>query len=165
MASTGLEVFDKTLQTTHVWLDELMEELGPDRRFAWHALSAVLRTLRDRLPRELSAHLGAQLPLLIRGAYYDQYEPQLQPDRIRGLDEFLARVAERMQGQRPVNARDVTCAVFGVLSRHVDAGQARKVADALPEPLRALWPSGQVPPGSAPIGPSMGIGDGAPGIV
>ena len=67
MSSTGLDVFDKTLQTTHQWLDDLMEELGPDRQVAWHALGAVLRALRDRLPLGLAAHLGSQLPILVRG--------------------------------------------------------------------------------------------------
>ena len=67
MPATGLDVFDKTLQTTHIWLDDIMEVVGPDRQVAWHALGAVLRTLRDRLPLGLAAHLGSQLPILIRG--------------------------------------------------------------------------------------------------
>ena len=50
MRATGLDVFDETLQVTHVWLDELTAELGPDRHAAWHMLGAVLRALRDRLP-------------------------------------------------------------------------------------------------------------------
>jgi len=74
MTATGLDVFDKTLQITNTWLDEIMSELGPDRHFAWHALGGVLRPLRDRLPADLAAHLGAQLPLLVRGLYYDQME-------------------------------------------------------------------------------------------
>ncbi len=73
MSATGLDVFDKTLQTTHVWLNEMMEEIGPDRQVAWHVLGAVLRALRDRLPLELAVHLGSQLPILVRGAYYDQW--------------------------------------------------------------------------------------------
>ena len=36
MSATDLEVFDKTLQTTNIWLDEIMAKLGPDRRVAWH---------------------------------------------------------------------------------------------------------------------------------
>jgi len=68
MAATGLDVFDKTLQTTNIWLDEIMDVIGPDRQVAWHALGAVLRTLRDRLPLGLAAHLGSQLPLLVRGS-------------------------------------------------------------------------------------------------
>jgi uncharacterized protein (DUF2267 family) len=73
MSSTGLEAFDKTLQITHVWLDEIMAELGPDRQRAYHALRAVLHALRDRWPLNLAAHLGAQLPLLVRGIYYDNW--------------------------------------------------------------------------------------------
>ena len=75
MSTTGLDVFDKTLQTTNIWLDEIMDVVGPDRGVAWHVLGAVLRTLRDRLPLGLAAHLGAQLPLLVRGTYYDQFQP------------------------------------------------------------------------------------------
>ncbi|MFL5268204.1 MAG: DUF2267 domain-containing protein [Stellaceae bacterium] len=63
MSATGLEAFDKTLQTTNVWLDEIVKELGPDRQVAWHGLGAVLRALRDRLPVDEAAHLGAQLPV------------------------------------------------------------------------------------------------------
>src|SRR2546423_5270300 len=59
MSATGLDVFDRTLQITNIWLDEIMETLGPDRQVAWHALGAVLRALRDRLPLGLAVHLGA----------------------------------------------------------------------------------------------------------
>src|SRR3546814_4017570 len=75
MSNTGLEVFDRTLQTTHIWLDEIIADLGPSRPLAWHVLNAVLRSIRDRLPTELVAHFGAQLPLLVRGGDYDQWSP------------------------------------------------------------------------------------------
>ncbi|WP_372618105.1 DUF2267 domain-containing protein [Falsiroseomonas sp.] len=154
MAATGLEVFDKTLQTTNIWLDEIMEEIGPDRRVAWHALGAVLMTLRDRLPIELATHLGAQLPLLVRGRYYDQWHVAAQPERIRSLDEFLERISERMDGTgRPVNTRDATRAVLRTLSRHVDPGQVAKVIEALPLHIRQIWPAG----------PANDAASGAPG--
>jgi len=51
MAATGLDVFDKTLQTANIWLDEIMEA-APDRQVAWHVLGPVLCTLRDRLSLE-----------------------------------------------------------------------------------------------------------------
>lgn len=141
MAATGLDVFDKTLQTTHIWLDDIMEVVGPDRQVAWHTLGAVLRTLRDRIPAGLSAHLGSQLPLLVRGLYYDQWEPEKQPDKSRSLDEFLERVGEQLENIRPVNVQEGTRAVFQVLSRHLDRGQTVKVRDALPEDIRrGLWP-------------------------
>jgi uncharacterized protein (DUF2267 family) len=139
MATTGLEVFDKTLQTTNIWLDDIMAETGPDRHAAWHALGAVLQALRDRLPLELATHLGAQLPLLVRGLYYDRWHVSSAPERVRSLDEFLNRVAEGLSGTRPMNPLDITRAVFRTLARHIDQGQARKVSGALPEPIRALW--------------------------
>lgn len=83
MSATGLEVFDKSIQTTNIWLDEIMKDLGPDRQLAWHLLGAVLRTMRDQLPPDLAAHLGAQLPLVVRGAYYDQYQPSASPEKTR----------------------------------------------------------------------------------
>src|SRR5690606_34415686 len=47
MSATGLEVFDKSIQTTNIWLDDIMEDIGPDRQLAWQILGAVLRTMRD----------------------------------------------------------------------------------------------------------------------
>lgn len=148
MTATGLDVSDKTLQTTNIWLDELMGEIGPPRHVAWHALGAVLRVLRDRLPIELGAHLGAQLPLLVRGLYYDQFQPAGIPERLRTEEEFLSRVSDDLSGTRPVDARDAARAVFAVLNRHVTPELVEKVEDALPEAIRRLWPA----PGEIPLG-------------
>jgi uncharacterized protein (DUF2267 family) len=104
MSATGLDVFDKTIQTTNIWLDEIMEDMGPDRQVAWHTLGAVLRTLRDRLPPDLAAHLGAQLPLLVRGSFYDQYEPAATPEKLRDLDPFLEQI--HAAGKCPRRAAD-----------------------------------------------------------
>jgi uncharacterized protein (DUF2267 family) len=70
MRATGLEVFDTTVQATNAWLKEIMETTGPDRRRAYHVLTAVLHALRDRLTVDEVAQLGAQLPILVRGLYY-----------------------------------------------------------------------------------------------
>jgi uncharacterized protein (DUF2267 family) len=148
MSATGLEVFDKTLQTTHIWLDEIMTEVGPDRQVAWHVLGAVLRTLRDRLPLGLAAHLGAQMPILVRGAYYDQWNPDENILKLRSLDEFLDHVSRGLKDIRPVNVQSAVRAVFRVLSHHLAAGQVRKVRDAMPEDVRAIWPLGEAPPTS-----------------
>ncbi len=141
MSASGLEVFDKTLQTTNIWLNEIMEEIGPDRQLAWKVLSTVLHKLRDRLPADLAAHLGAQLPLLVRGAYYDQYEPAKQPSDCRTYEEFAEEVAEWLGDVRPVDPDAAIRAVFQVLARHVSEGQILKVKEALPKSLRQGWDS------------------------
>jgi uncharacterized protein (DUF2267 family) len=138
MPATGLEVFDKTLQNTNIWLDEIMAELGPDRHVAWHTMGAVLHAVRDRLPPDDAAHLAAQLPILVRGLFYDQYRPSETPERIRTLDEFLERVTRELRGARPVNPRAAVRTVFGVLAHHITQGEVNKVKHALPEDIASL---------------------------
>jgi uncharacterized protein (DUF2267 family) len=138
MSATGLDVFDKTLQTTNIWLDEVLAEVGPDRQVAWHVLGAVC-ALRDRVPGPLAAHLGAQLPLIVRGAYYDGYRPKVTPSTARGCDAFLAQVGAGLQGTRSVNVHDAVCAVFDVLSAHLPRGRCAKVRDALLDDIKVLW--------------------------
>lgn len=139
MSANGLEVFDKTLETTHIWLKEIMADLGPDKQVAWKVLSTVLHKLRDRLSINLAAHLGAQLPLLVRGVYYDQFEPSKMPSECRSREEFVAEVAEWMSDTRPVDTVDAIRSVFKVLSRHVSQGQIDHVKQALPKPVRQMW--------------------------
>ena len=141
MSATGLEVFDRTLQITNTWLDEIMMTLPRDRKLAWHVLGAVLRSIRDRVPVNLAAHLGAQLPLLVRGTYYDQWRPSETPRTWRSAEEFLSAVSAELSSVKPVNVSDAALAVFQVLNHHVDPGQIEKVRHALPEEVQALWPA------------------------
>ncbi len=140
MAATGLEVFDKTVHTTNLWLEEIGSEIGPDKHLAWHVLGAVLRSIRDELPVDHAAHLAAQLPLLVRGAYFDQYRPAEQPCSARSLDEFTGRIHKELACSRPVNPAVAATAVMRTLNRHITEGQVRKVRDTLPKGVRALWP-------------------------
>ena len=140
MSATGLDVFDKTLQTTNIWLKEIMETLGPDRQRAYRALGAVLHALRDRLTVDEVAHLGAQLPLLVRGLYYDQWHPAGKPVRMRHIEDFLAAVAATLDDIGPINAEDAVRAVFAVLDEHVAPGEIEDIRGMLPAQLRRLWP-------------------------
>jgi uncharacterized protein (DUF2267 family) len=131
-------VIAKTVQTTDIWLHELENFLGPGETIAWKVLSTVLHKLRDRLPLSVAAHLGAQLPLLVRGAYYDQFEPDKLPMRC-SYEEFVAEVDEWLADIRPVDPEDAIAAVFALLSRHIPSGQISKVQAALPKELRSFW--------------------------
>ena len=144
MSANGLEVFDRTLQITHIWLDEIIEDLGTDRQTAWRVLGAVLRSLRDRLPPGLSAHLSAELPLLVRGAYFDQWRPGEETLKLRSLAEFLERVSAGLAHGKPIGSLDATRTVFAVLGRHLDPGQVEKLSHALPGDLRAFWPKREI---------------------
>lgn len=141
MSATGLEVFDRTIHTTNVWLHEISDELGPDRGHAWHVLGGVLRALRDQLPAELAAHLAAQLPLLIRGAFYEAWNPSAADRKAKTEEEFLDKIARNLEWTRPSNSEQVAKTVFGVLSRHVHRDQLINVRNALSEKVRRLWPA------------------------
>lgn len=145
MSATGLDVFDKTLETTHIWLNEICADLGPDKQVAWKVLSTVLHKLRDRLPIGLAAHLGAQLPLIVRGVYYDQFEPSKLPTECNSREEFIDEVAEWLSDTRPVDPDLAVRSVFRVLSRHISEGQVAKVREALPRSLRQSWIDAEMP--------------------
>lgn len=136
MSATGLEVFDKTLQTANIWLGEMMERLDCDRQAAWRVLSVVLQRLRDRLPLDLAAHLGAQLPLIVRGVYYDQFSPGRAASEDVTPEDLIAAVAD---GLDAIDAEDAVMVVFDVLGRHLSEGQAAKLRGALPQGLQMLW--------------------------
>ncbi len=140
MSATGLEVFDTTLQATHVWLEEVRNGLGwNDRRKAYHALRAVLHALRDRLPVNEAVDLAAQMPMLIRGFYYEGWRPAGKPVRERSLDEFLTHVTDAFLFDAEANAREIAKTVFHVLARHVSAGEIKDVRQALPREIGELF--------------------------
>jgi uncharacterized protein (DUF2267 family) len=141
MSATGLEVFDTTLQKTNGWLNDLMQVLGaPDRHKAYIALRATLHALRDRLAVEEVAQLGAQLPMLIRGFYYEGWDPTGKPLRVRHKEEFLAQIEQQFRGDDRIDPEKVARAVFIVLAKRVTEGEIEDVKHVLPAELRDLWP-------------------------
>src|ERR1700704_1186538 len=146
MSATGLEVFDETVHKTNRWLKEIEQVLGPDRHRAYQALRAVLYCLRDRLTVNEAAQLGDQLPMLVRGIYYETWHPAGKPEKIRSRDEFLSQISAHFSRTRPINAEHAARAVFQVLENHVSAGEIREVIEELPHEIRMLWPEPQARP-------------------
>lgn len=142
MSMTGLEVFDATLQKTNEWLDDIAHELALEHRHAaYAALRSTLHALRDRLLLEEAVHLGAQLPMLVRGFYYEGWRAVPEPVKMH-REEFLLRVEEELtaKGTAKLNSEFVVRAVFQVLSRRISKGEIDQVEQSLPKDLRDLWP-------------------------
>jgi uncharacterized protein (DUF2267 family) len=141
MSLTGHAPFDSTIQTTNVWLNDIVERLEwMDRPRAYHALRAVLHALRDWLPVDQAAALAAQLPMLVRGFYYEGWHPHGKPVKERHKEDFLAHVAAAFRDDPDVDPEAVTRAVFAVLADHVTSGEVEGVKHSLPAELRSLWP-------------------------
>jgi len=140
MSATGLDVFDRTLQATNVWLDDIMTEMGwSDRHKAYTALRTVLHTLRDRLPVDSVAHFGAQLPMLVRGFYYEGWHPAHKPLKERTTDEFLMHIGDAFLRDIDADSRKIVSAVFKTFSKHLTEGEVEKVRQCLPPGVRDLW--------------------------
>jgi uncharacterized protein (DUF2267 family) len=140
MPTAHIDVFDTTVQKTHDWLNELGRVLGTDnKRVAYRALRSTLHALRDRLTVEEVAQLGAQLPMLLRGLYYEGWDPTGKPIRVRHKDEFLFPIADALAND-DVDAEDAARAVFQVLANRITLGEMQDIKHILPSSLRTLWP-------------------------
>ena len=138
------EVFETTLQKTNIWLKEISDLLHwDDHQKACHELRAVLHALPDRLPVAEAAHLGAQLPMLVRGFYYDCWKPVGAPVKINTTQEFYDVVRENFTADRNVNPMRLTEAVMTVLSSHVSASEVEKLRGIFPPHLREIWPDSE----------------------
>lgn len=145
MSATGLEVFDTTLHETNHWLRVVMKELGTlNRQQAFGALRATLHVLRDRIGINNAAHLGAQLPMLLRGAFYENWHPAGTPTRERHLDDFLAHLAETLPRGLPIEPEDAARASLAALAECVDPSEAAKIANLLPIGIRDLFPNDMI---------------------
>lgn len=140
--STGLKVFDTTVQESNEWLKGIEAHLQPcDRQQAYAALRAALHVLRDRLPHDAVLGLSAQLPMLLRGLFLEGWRPVDGPSDIRDPQTFSAHVKDNLPPGFPREPNAVASAVFSVMAARLDSGEVRKVTGSLPAPLRALWPT------------------------
>jgi uncharacterized protein (DUF2267 family) len=141
MTVSSIDVFETTLHKANRWLKELMEELGwEDRHAAYLALRATLHALRDRLTVEEVAHLGAQLPMLIRGVYYEGWDPTGKPVPERRVEAFLLRIAQQFADDPLADPEPIARGVFRMLARRVSDGEIEDIKHVLPASIRELWP-------------------------
>jgi uncharacterized protein (DUF2267 family) len=142
MSAVGLESIDRAVQVTHIWINELDERLGwANQPRAFRLLKAVLRALRDWLQHNEAADLAAQLPELLRGAYYEQWRPATTPVKKRGKDDFLARIDDEFRRDPLITTDEAVATVFSFLSDKITGGEIADVRQSLPADLRALWPA------------------------
>ncbi len=143
MTATHANIIDRSVEKAHIWLNDLAEELGTsDQQYAYRVLRAVLHALRDRLAVDEAAQLAAQLPIFIRGVFYDGWDPSRTPERARDADSFLRRIATDALLAGETEASLAAAAASSVLRRHLSAGETERVLHQLPEHVRELLEQG-----------------------
>jgi uncharacterized protein (DUF2267 family) len=136
------DLIDTSIHTSRRWLHELVEKLQlpeDEAGRALHGLRAGLHAIRDRLPTSEAVHLGAQLPTLIRGIYYDGFRLTNDESRIRTRSEMIQRVQRELEPDKRLSAPAVLHAVIDLLERHVSPGEIEKVVSTLPKAIAELW--------------------------
>jgi uncharacterized protein (DUF2267 family) len=139
--TAGIHVLDAHLATANRWIKELIEnlELTPaEQPRALHALRAGLHAIRDRLPPAEVNDLGAQLPTLIRGLYYEGWTMHREAP-LRDRPAMVARVARELAPDEHLEPVDVLRAVIHLLVEHVTEGEIRDILSTLPRPIAELW--------------------------
>jgi uncharacterized protein (DUF2267 family) len=142
-STTGVRAFDSTIQKTNVWLKELMTELGIDNKEGAYSLfRAVLHATRDILPPHLAQHFASQLPMLVRGFFFEGWTLE-RKFKAHSKEEFYFLVEHHLGAGaiREVIER-ATPAVFAVLARHISLDELEKVQNALHADLKEIIPVG-----------------------
>lgn len=136
---TEPSIIDRTVAQTNAWLEEVASRLeSNDHREAYRVLRAYLHALRDRLTVDEAAELAAQLPLLIRGIYYEGWDPSKTPVKYHQLEEFLGRVKDEAELPGETSASYAVSVAAEVLREHVSAGEIDDIRAQLPEELQPI---------------------------
>ena len=137
MSQTGISVLDNATQDVNIWLNDISKHAHwEDKNRSYRLLRATLHTLRDWLSVDEAADLAAQLPLLIRGIYYEGWDPSATPVPERKLEEFYERVQNEFKTDPLNNPKLSVSAVFAVLSKHVSKGEIDQVRNSMRKELR-----------------------------
>ncbi|MFB9236438.1 DUF2267 domain-containing protein [Plantactinospora siamensis] len=134
--------FDASIDKTNLLLKEIEQAYGwpkERRNQSYAALRTVLHLLRDRLPVQESAHFAAQLPTLVRGVYFEGWDPTVVPVKLN-RDEFLYEVRQNFPYDVAGGAEGVVRTVLGALRRHIPQGEWDDVRATVPNDLAAVVP-------------------------
>jgi uncharacterized protein (DUF2267 family) len=132
---------DEYVRATDEWISDLNHHLGWHHRGrAYFALYSTLHALRDALPLQEAIYLGAQLPPLLRGVYYEGWHPAELP-LLPSRASFLSRIHDGLHRDVAIEPEQVARTVLALLADRIDAAELENVKAATPGELRSLWRS------------------------
>jgi uncharacterized protein (DUF2267 family) len=144
MPLTNVPSLNRSAHKTQVWLKDLSERGHlEDEQQAYSVLRAVLHALRDRLTVDEAANFAAQLPMIVRGVFYEGWKPSVTPIKYKDRAEFYERIRHELRDKANVDVVHGTEAVFGLLTTKITAGEMANVREMMPADLRLLWPDAE----------------------
>ncbi|GAB3887789.1 DUF2267 domain-containing protein [Kibdelosporangium lantanae] len=142
MSQTGFAPFTTTVdKTNHILRQiEVAYGWGQDRRpQSYAALRAALHALRDRLIVAEAAQLAAQLPMLVRGIYYEGWVPSRVPVKM-DREQFVQRVRTEFRYDVEGGMEQLVRTVIGALRPQISDGEWHDVKSVMPKDLAAAMP-------------------------
>jgi uncharacterized protein (DUF2267 family) len=140
-AQTHIDLFDTTLHETYGWIRDVLRETGwEDRHYALQGLRGVLHAVRDEITADQSGHLSAQLPTLLRGIYFEGWDPSRAPATDRTGEAFVDRIRPNFTGYgEAIDFKWLAGCVLRVLKNRVP-GEYEKLKATMPKEVRQIWP-------------------------
>ena len=140
MSALGLKIIDESVQQANSWINEVNDRTGWDnKQRAYRLLRAVLHAVRDHLGPGEAAQLAAQMPVIIRGIYYDGWNPSKTPVKERSKAGFLAQVEPAFRTDPLGDAEAAVAAVFDVLDNRISEGEMQHVRASFSRHIRELF--------------------------
>lgn len=137
-----IDAFESTLAASHDWVNDYGAKLGQNHPpLAFRCLRVAFHVLRDHLPVSEAAALAAQLPMLLRGAFYEGWRPAHKPARVHTVHELYEEVSRGLADGLAASPPDVMRAAFVLLDERITSGEIAKIRHILPQPFRELWAS------------------------
>lgn len=136
--------FERYVQKSDEFMREVARELGypEDTDKAYRVFRAVMHTVRDNITPEENLHFIAQLPMMIKAVYVDNWK--ISDKNIRHRDAFLQKIQENNtnNNQRDLHTPDQTeeavHKIFDVLKRHVSEGEMNDIMNMMPAEVQPL---------------------------
>jgi len=140
MSITGIPTLDHAPQVFSEWLNELRDDLQwPEKARAYLLLRQTMHAIRDFLTVDEAADLASQLPVLVRGVFYDGWDPSKTPTKPRNKSDLLARIEGSFNKDPLEDSERAVAAVFDLLRRHISEGEFDQVRNAMRKPIQELW--------------------------
>ena len=140
MKTTGIPSLDDSPRIAAEWLNELDLTLGwSDSARSYRLPRETLHAVRDALNAEEAVDFSGQLPVLIRGVYFDGWMPKGGPVCPRSRQDLLARI-EGAFSEEPLEDPEAAVAAVCTLLRHkISLGEIEPVVQVMRKSLRDLW--------------------------
>lgn len=137
-----IHVFERTTHEAHEWVNDLAGRTGwTNEREVLRLLRAVLGKVRDHLHVNEMAQFSAQLPILLRGMFFEGWQPKLTPVRERSATAFTTAIEEKVGDVVGYRGETDIKAVFNLINARISRGEVEDVRACLPQDLRDLWPA------------------------